>query len=141
LGNKIAEVFALSSFDRLPDAEQQLYEGFLPAGDRSKLEAVRSASAEGWKSSRFQFQDDRYNALLLRFKGRFHNESLSAEERVEWDRLCQKRWHEGVPGYLTLTQFLTTTDTILNQECSVTNRQKLLATKSWICNQLGIPET
>lgn len=44
--------------DRLlkPEAEQQLYDGFLPNNDRYLLDEVRNTTSEGFKSNNFIFQ-------------------------------------------------------------------------------------
>lgn len=105
VGAKIAEAFALAQFDAKPDAEQQLYDGFLVANDKPLLEQVRKATPAQLATEAFYFNDARYNALLLRYKGRFYPQTLSEPERAQWQELCDLRWYEGVEGYLTLKQF------------------------------------
>ncbi|HEY7773059.1 MAG TPA: exodeoxyribonuclease I [Marinagarivorans sp.] len=105
LGDKVARAFALAEFAPRTDPEQQLYEGFLPSADKPLLEKVRRAPAESLMNGDFQFNDSRYNGLLLRYKGRFFTDSLSPDERAQWQEICHRRWYDGVEGYLSVEQF------------------------------------
>lgn len=132
VGQKIAEAFALAQFEIKPDAQQQLYEGFLPNRDKPLLEKVRKATQEQLANEAFYFNDQRYNDLLLRFKGRFYPGALSEPEQMQWQEICEQRWYSGVEGYLTLEQFNTLIGQLLMSD--ITNEKKILLhqTQQWV---------
>lgn len=84
LKKKLESVYRESTFAAASDPEQQLYEGFIGDGDRQLCERVRRSSAADLASLEGKFQDPRLNALLTRYRGRYHPDTLSAAERRDW---------------------------------------------------------
>ena len=132
LADKVAQIFALSSFDKKPDAEQQLYDGFLPPADKPLLNSVRSAAMNERMEQSFYFNDSRYNALLLRYKARHFPQALNDAEQAQWQEICKRRWFEGVPGYLTLSEFDARTEVLCVGDISASQASLLRETQSWV---------
>ena len=136
LSDKIAKAFALSEFAARADVEQQLYEGFLSPRDKPLLGEVRAADEAVLKGANFNFQDKRYNGLLLRYKGRFFPEALTEQEKVQWEDICHNRWFAGVDGYLTLQQFEARIEALAEQGLSPTQQENLAQALLWAREKL-----
>ena len=104
LSSKLQAVFNSQSFPEKPDAEQRLYDGFLPNGDKHLLEEIRQASCADLTEHRFHFSDQRYNDLLFSYRARYFNDSLSDPERAGWAENCRWRLTDEKSGYLTMEQ-------------------------------------
>jgi exodeoxyribonuclease-1 len=104
LQHKLKQVFAEQVFPPKPEAEQQLYGGFLPNQDKSLLDEVRRATAEDFGTQNYVFTDVRYNKLLFSYRARYFPESLNAAEQKTWLESCQWRLSDANSGYLTLAQ-------------------------------------
>ena len=55
LQTKLGQVFADREFPPKPEAEQQLYEGFLPNSDKPLLDEVRRANADDFAAHNYHF--------------------------------------------------------------------------------------
>ena len=88
---KVQQVFNELKFTPSDDPEQQLYGGFLKDVDKQTCERVRHASAQIFSEQNFVFQDARLNAMLLRYRARNFPESLSPDERVQWEEWRRER--------------------------------------------------
>lgn len=68
------------------DPDLMLYSGgFLSDGDRRTLERLRRLSPHALADARPRFADPRLPAMLLRYRARNWPETLSPEEREDWD--------------------------------------------------------
>ncbi len=72
-------------FAKSPDAEEQLYDSFVPDADKIRVEAVRKADANKLADLHPNFIDERLNSLLLRYKARNFPASLSEQESKTWE--------------------------------------------------------
>lgn len=113
LRDKLHAVFAERTFPKKTEAEQQLYDGFLPNGDRNLLDEVRNTSSEGFKKHQFHFSDERYNQLLFSYRARYFNDSLSAQEQATWRETCRWRLYDEDAGYLTVKRLLAEIEELL----------------------------
>jgi exodeoxyribonuclease-1 len=74
------------------DPELTLYSGgFLSDRDRRQLQRVRQARPETLELESFEFEDERLDELLFRYKARNYPESLNEVESRRWVRHCQQR--------------------------------------------------
>lgn len=77
------------------DAEQALYAGFVPRGDRARIDRVPDMTPEqvaDWVNREDQpFADPRLNELLLRYAGRHAAEALDADHRAAWEAWRRRR--------------------------------------------------
>lgn len=104
LQGKLKAVFTAPAYPSQGEAEQQLYQGFLPNRDKPLLEQIRTAGAEDFRQQSFFFSDDRYNRLLFNYRARYFPQSLSAQEQAQWADSCRWRLSDPESGYLTLEQ-------------------------------------
>lgn len=104
LAAKLGEVFRLPE-NGDQDAELALYSGFPGDNDRPLLSAVRNASAQQLAEETFAFRDPRYRELLFRYRARHYPESLTPEERQEWQEYRRRQLTEPGQGLLTLDEF------------------------------------
>lgn len=95
-------------FKKLPDAEAQLYDGFVNDKDRIRIEAVRNATPEQLADFHPEFIDERLPALLLRYKARNFPDTLSESEAVEWEMWRSERIKKQLPGFMKSLQRLAT---------------------------------
>ena len=132
LSEKLQLVFREQSFPLKPEAEQQLYGGFLPNQDRDLLNEVRRASADDFARQQFYFSDNRYNQLLFSYRARYFPQSLSAEEQQTWRESCRWRLTDEQSGYLTLQQNNQTLSELL-ADSSLNDHQRgvLQALQNW----------
>lgn len=114
VSTKLQEVFSAPDYQPKTEAEQRLYEGFLPNSDRQILEEVRKASAADFQQHRYQFSDQRYNQLLLSYRARYFNDTMTDEERASWRANCRWRLYDESSGYLTIEQLFKEIDVLLS---------------------------
>lgn len=94
-------------FKKSPDAESQLYDGFISDGkDKIRIEAVRNASTNELADFHPEFSDERLAPLLLRYKARSFPESLSESEAAEWEQWRSGRINRQLPGFMKSLQRL-----------------------------------
>lgn len=89
------------------DADAALYDGFLPDEDREQLDTLRELSPQELAAAGAPFIDDRLPELLFRYRANNYPETLSDEERTEWETLRFQRLSEPDPRgrRLDLEQF------------------------------------
>lgn len=87
-------------FEPSLDVEGQLYDGFMPDGDKAKCAAVRTADANDLADFHPQFNDERLPELLLRYKARWYSNSLSDAEREKWEAYRAQKISASLPKYL-----------------------------------------
>lgn len=132
---KLQQVFAEQSFPPKPEAEQQLYGGFLPNQDKPMLDEVRRASLKDFTQHSFHFTDARYNQLLFSYRARYFTESLTAEEQKTWHESCQWRLTDENSGYLTLEQQATEINALLGDSSLGADKRAVLESlQQWASN-------
>lgn len=87
-------------YKKLPDAEAQLYDGFLDDKDKLRVEAVRNASEKQLADFHPEFSDERLPVLLLHYKARNYPRSLSEAEVQRWEEWRAARLREQLPGFM-----------------------------------------
>jgi exodeoxyribonuclease-1 len=103
-GEAIAKAFEQrEAFKPSTDPEAQLYDGFIPDGDKRGLAAVRSATAATITDVP-AFSDSRLNELLFRYKARWYPGTLSEAESLKWEQYRSEKLRGQLPKYLVLLQ-------------------------------------
>ncbi len=115
LTKKVQAVMAGQSFPPKPDAEQQLYDGFIPGADKHVMQAVRAIKNNSSSEQTFAFTDQRLQQMVLPYKARNFPELLTAAESKEWFERCKSRLTLGEEGVLS-TALLKKTSEALIQE-------------------------
>lgn len=97
---KIQAVFtgAQGRFAAARDPEQSLYDGFLNDRDKATLADVRNADASALSGQSFSFHDQRLPELLFRYRARNFPDSLSPQERAQWDEFRYERFTDPAAG-------------------------------------------
>ena len=102
---KLQAVFTRGDYVGEDDAEQSLYQGFLPNGDKPLLSGVRSSPGAKLDIAHFPFSDSRYRELLLHYRARNFPDTLSAGEAEDWRAMCRERLIGVDSAYLTLPDY------------------------------------
>ena len=106
IANKLQQVFQSQEFEPRTDPEQMLYDGFIGEQDRKTLQWVREATPEQLAGHSFNFQDQRLPALLFRYRARNFPDSLSEQERGDWEEFCYQRLTDPAAGAsITLSEY------------------------------------
>lgn len=130
---KLKAVYSGREFHGKIEAEQRLYEGFILNTDRSVLDEVRKATLTNFQHHGFHFSDDRYNQLLVSYRARYFYESLSQDERDNWRDICRWRLYDDSSGYITVSNFYSEVDKLLNTgNYSEDGRSILNDLKCWV---------
>ena len=94
----VQSIFSDREFDPRTDPDTMLYSGFIDPGDQGLLEQVRDASPDQLRDNRWVFSDARLPELLFRYRARNYPESLSPDERKQWQEHCEIKLLEDVSG-------------------------------------------
>lgn len=106
IASKLQQVYQQQAFEPRTDPEQKLYDGFLGDQDRKALQWVREATPEQLATNSFNFQDDRLGPLLFRYRARNFPDTLSTQEREQWEAFCYQRLTDASAGAsITLTEY------------------------------------
>jgi len=73
------------------DPEWDLYGGFFSDSDKRLMDRIRAASPRELASQSFPFEDARLPELLFRYRARNFPESLSVDEKAQWQEYCYER--------------------------------------------------
>lgn len=82
------------AFPKAKDVDAQLYDGFIPDGDKLKMKDVRNRNANELADYHPFFEDPRLSELLLHYKGRNFPNSLDENEQKEWEKYRISRLQE-----------------------------------------------
>lgn len=88
---------ARPEYARPTDPEARLYDSFLPDVDKIRVEAVRNADSNKLADFHPEFRDERLPELLLHYKARNFQRSLSEDEMQEWEAWRTKRLKSQIP--------------------------------------------
>lgn len=87
LAAKVQAVMAGDEYPRSPtaDPERLLYDGFFSNRDRRAMDDLRTLAPTDLADAAPRFQDPRLPVLLFRWRARNWPETLSEDERADWD--------------------------------------------------------
>jgi exodeoxyribonuclease-1 len=110
------------------DPDEALYGGFLSDADQRLLEQVRRLSPQALATAGFAFQDQRLPVLLFRYRARNWPESLTLQEREQWDAWRLARIHqETAADRLSLRQYWQRIAELRQEHAADPRRQQILA--------------
>lgn len=75
-----------NGFEKSADVDGQLYDGFIPDGDKLKMKDVRERNTNELADYHPMFEDPRLSELLLHYKGRNFPNSLDEHEQKLWEK-------------------------------------------------------
>jgi exodeoxyribonuclease-1 len=87
-------------FARSNDVEAQLYDSFVPDGDKIHIRAVHDADERVLADLHPAFSDERLDALLLHYKARNFPRSLSEDESAAWEVWRSEHIKSQLPSFL-----------------------------------------
>ncbi|MBS7346184.1 MAG: hypothetical protein KIG14_00525, partial [Candidatus Sacchiramonaceae bacterium] len=105
--------------------EAQLYGGFLPDGDKTKVEAVRNADARKLADFHPDFADERLPELLLHYKARSFPKALSADEKQAWEEWRSEQIAQQTPAFLESLQQIAAREDLTKDEEFILEEMKL----------------
>lgn len=71
--------------------DAQLYDGFFVDADKTKMSVVRAADVKEVAGLDLVFKDDRLSSLLPLYRARNFPQSLTDEQRVDWERYRERK--------------------------------------------------
>ncbi|MDQ2820004.1 MAG: exodeoxyribonuclease I [Pseudomonadota bacterium] len=86
------------------DVDEDLYGGFVGNNDRKKLEQLRANTPERLAKARPEFDDNRLEEILFRYRARNFPDSLGDGERRQWERQRAARLYDGAGGARSIEQ-------------------------------------
>jgi exodeoxyribonuclease-1 len=97
-GDKLLEALEImwpkrqaSLVDDIQKVDGQLYEGFVPDSDRSKLSVIRAAKVEELSNMNLNFKDGRLKLLLPLYKARNFQTNLDDREKQQWENFRRQK--------------------------------------------------
>lgn len=97
---------AKPEWKKLPDPEGQLYDGFVSDRDKLRIEAVAAADGATLADFSPEFSDERLPDLLLHYKARSYQTSLSESEASAWETWRSGRLQRQLPAFASALQRL-----------------------------------
>ena len=89
--DRMRTVFEQDNFTEIPDVDTQLYGGFVSDADKSRMQQVRVMSPEQLADYQPNFNDERLQHLLLRYRARNFPHSLDKEDGQLWEQFRAQR--------------------------------------------------
>lgn len=106
------------------DVDSQLYDGFCGEGDRKQCAVLRAAAPDEIAKLAQSFSDDRLRALVPLYKARNFPQSLTDEERQDWEAFKQHRLMDGGESSRMAHYFRRLAE--LSQQTGLTQNQQYL---------------
>lgn len=116
----------------------QLYDGFVNDADKTKMRVVRAADADKLADLHLDFADERLQALLPLYKARNYPQSLSADERKQWEEFCRQRLLSGGDASRATYYFKRLSE--LSAQPKLDNQTKYLLEELNLYGQSIVPE-
>jgi exodeoxyribonuclease-1 len=86
LAAKLQAVYGRRELPAIDDPDRMLYSGgFFSDSDRRVMDRIRAATPAQLASESFVFEDSRCPEMLFRYRARNFPDSLSADERAQWE--------------------------------------------------------
>tara|TARA_R110000823_G_scaffold295738_6_gene415692 strand:+ start:18516 stop:19976 length:1461 start_codon:yes stop_codon:yes gene_type:complete len=96
---KIREIYKKRTSAETVDPDLALYSGgFFSDQDRRSMEAIRAARPEELASQSWVFEDQRLPEMLFRYRARNYPQTLSSEERAQWEEYRYQRLTDPAAG-------------------------------------------
>ena len=110
---KTAAIFQQSDFPEVSDPDGQLYSGgFFSRDDNQRMDTIRNTPVSELAALHSNFDDPRLETMLFRYRARNFPETLSKEDKKQWDDYRQDKFSNPVTSHRTMNQFLSEIDSI-----------------------------
>ena len=91
LAEKVRQVFSGERARTPSDVDASLYDGFMGDGDKRVFAEVRATPPQALGMKAFGFRDARLPELLFRYRARNWPDTLSTDERAQWNDYRRRR--------------------------------------------------
>jgi len=110
---KTAAIFQQSDFPEVSDPDGQLYSGgFFSRDDNQRMDTIRNTPVSELAALHFNFDDPRLETMLFRYRARNFPETLSKEDKKQWDDYRQDKFSNPATSHRTMNQFLSEIEAI-----------------------------
>jgi exodeoxyribonuclease-1 len=110
---KTAAIFQQSDFPEVSDPDGQLYSGgFFSRDDNQRMDTIRNTPANELAALHFNFDDPRLETMLFRYRARNFPETLSKQDKKQWDDYRRDKFSNPATSHRTMNQFLSEIDSI-----------------------------
>jgi len=104
---KTSTIFQQSDFPEVNDPDGQLYSGgFFSRDDNQRIDTIRNTPVDELSALHFNFDDNRLEEMLFRYRARNYLESLNDEEIKRWNDYRQDKLTNPATSHRTLNKFL-----------------------------------
>ena len=111
LQHKTRQVFSQQDFPAVSDPDARLYSGgFFSDGDYGRMQRIRQCPAGKLARLEQRYDDARIPEMLFRYRARNYPQTLSVEERQQWDEYRRQKFSDPAVGIRTLNQVLAAID-------------------------------
>ncbi len=124
---KTTTVFKQSDFPEVSDPDGQLYSGgFFSRDDTQRIDSIRNTHVDELANLHFNFDDARLEEMLFRFRARNYPETLSEQERKQWNDYRHDKFNNPATSHRTRNQFLAEIEAIQQSPDTVGSQLALL---------------
>lgn len=106
----------MPEFPPTEDPEEALYDGFLDDRDRTRCQAVQSATAAQLVDFHPDFTDERLPELLLHYKAKNFPQSLTEAETKKWQTYRKQKLEKRAPKFLAELESVAGKDDFVAEE-------------------------
>ena len=106
----------MPEFPPTEDPEEALYDGFLDDRDRTRCQAVSSATAAQLVDFHPDFTDERLPELLLHYKAKNFPETLTEAETKKWQTYRKQKLEKRAPKFLAELEAVAEKDDFVAEE-------------------------
>ena len=105
--SKTAAIFQQSDFPEVSDPDGQLYSGgFFSRDDNQRMDTIRKTPVDKLAELHFNFDDARLEEMLFRFRARNFPETLSTDEKTQWNNYRLDKFNNPANSHRTINQLL-----------------------------------
>ncbi len=98
---KLTELYSNErQYDKNPDVDTQLYDGFFSPADKAAMDIIRNAKPEDLGDLDISFNDARISPLLFRYRARHYPHTLSEAEQQKWAAHCRDYYESRIDEYM-----------------------------------------
>ncbi len=128
LTQKIQQVFEENNFEAITDPDRNLYGGgFFSDDDRNRMQTIRDMAPEQLARPGMNFDDERLPEMLFRYRARNYPDTLSEDERRDWQNYRRTRFENADGGgSITLDEYNRRLDELLQDASLSEDRRELL---------------
>ena len=119
------ESFYSENEARNKNVEARLYDSFIDSKDKIRIEAVRNAGARELADFNPEFNDERLPELLLHYKARNFNKTLTIEEKEKWEKYRAENIQRMLPNFK-------------KELVEVSNRENLTTEQKYILEEINL---